>query len=183
MKRVRRDEIIDYVSYDEQRDAFRAKVIAEKAKRRAHVPPCFVFLFENADTVRYQVQEMMRAERIVKEADIQHELDTYNDLLGGDGELGVTLLIEIEDEKERDEKLRAWVGLMDRVYAELDDGTRAFARFDPRQVGDDRLSSVQYLKLDVKGRAPVALGVDHPALQTRAALSDDVRAALREDLG
>ena len=71
---------------------------------------------------------------------------------------------------------------LERLYAKLEDGTRVYATFDARQVGDDRLSSVQYLKLDTHGRVPVALGVDHHALQSETALSDEVREALREDL-
>ena len=182
MRKVRREEILDYVTYQEQRDAVRAQLLEIKRRRRIHVAPSLMFLVENTDTIHYQVQEMVRAERIVKEADIQHELATYNELLGKPGELGLTLLIEIDDVTERNEKLVAWRGMMERVYAKLEDGTRVYATFDARQVGDDRLSSVQYLKLDTHGRVPVALGVDHHALQSETALSDEVREALREDL-
>jgi len=93
MRKVDRSEIVDYVTYNETRDAFRAQVLEAKAPRRLHVAPAFTFLFENALTVRYQVQEMMRADQIVRESDVRHELDTYNELLGGPGELGATMLI------------------------------------------------------------------------------------------
>jgi hypothetical protein len=182
MRKVERSEILDYVSYEEQRDAIRAQVMETKRKRRVHAGEYLTFLFENAETVRYQVLEMVRTERMVKESDIQHELGTYNELLGGTGQLGATLLIEIGDEQERAEKLRAWVELMPHVYAKLDDGTRVPAQFDPRQVGEDRLSSVQYIVFDTKGRVPVALGADHPALTMETALSDEQRAALEQDL-
>jgi hypothetical protein len=140
------------------------------------------FLFENRDTVRYQVHEMMRAEQIVREADIRHELDTYNELLGGPGELGCTLLIGIDDPAERATKLGEWLALPQHVYAERPDGTRVRATFDPRQVGDERLSSVQYMKLPVGAEAPVAIGVDLPGLEVREALTDAQRAALADDL-
>mgnify|MGYP000219825156 CR=1 FL=1 len=98
MKPVDRSEILDYVTYDERRAELRPRAMAAKATRRVVLAGgTLTFLFENRDTVRYQVQEMMRTERIVKEADVLHELHTYNELLGGPGELGCTLLIEIDD--------------------------------------------------------------------------------------
>jgi hypothetical protein len=160
MKPVLRSEILDYVTYDERREQLRPLAMAAKAARRVVLAEgVLTFLFENRDTMRYQVQEMIRAERIVKEADILHELATYNELLGGPGQLGCTLLIGIDDPAERARKLTEWLALPRHVYAELPDGTRVRATFDPRQVGDERLSSVQYLKLAVGTEAPVALGV------------------------
>ena len=154
MRHLRRDEIVDFQTYQDTRDAFRKEAMAAKDRRRIHVGDHLMFLFENNLTVRYQVQEMMRTEQLVREADIQHELDTYNELLGGGGELGCTLFIEIIDEKERDEKLRAWLGLIDKLYARVPDGTIVRPSYDPRQVGDDRLSSVQYLKFPSPARPP-----------------------------
>ena len=95
-----------------------------KGERRVHVGRYLTFLFENRDTIRYQVQEMMRAERMVREADIPHEIETYNELLGAGGDLGCTLLIEIDDPAERAEKLGRWLGLPQRLYAKLEDGTK-----------------------------------------------------------
>jgi hypothetical protein len=182
MKPVERNELLDYVTYDERRDALRAAAMQAKGPRRVLVGEHLAFLFENRDTVRYQVQEMMRTERIIKEADIQHELDTYNELLGGDGELGCTLLIGIDDEAQRAEKLHAWLGLCDHLYAELDDGTRIRPTYDPRQVGEDRLSSVQYLVFAVGKTAPVAIGADMPGLEVRTDLDEAQRRALQSDL-
>jgi hypothetical protein len=183
MKPVLRSEILDYVTYDERREALRPVAMAAKAKRRVVLADgVLTFLFENRDTMRYQVQEMMRAERIVKEADILHELATYNELLGGPGQLGCTLLIGIDDPDERARKLTEWLALPRHVYAQLPDGTRVRATFDPRQVGDERLSSVQYLKLAVGAEAPVALGVDLPGLTVHQALTEAQRQALAEDL-
>lgn len=183
MKPVSRSEIVDYQTYADERDAYRAEVLEVKRPRRIHVGPNLTFLFENRVTVRYQVQEMMRTEQIVKEADILHELETYNELLGGDCELGCTLLIEIDDEKERAEKLRAWLELPKHLYALLEDGERVRFTFDPRQVGEERLSSVQYLKLKTGGKVPVALGADHPGYTVEVSLTEEQRGALGEDLG
>lgn len=183
MKPVERSEIIDYVTYEEGRDAFRDRVMEAKAKRRIHIGEHLTLLFENPLTVRYQIQEMIRAERLVKEADIQHEIATYNDLLGGEGELGCTLLIEIDDPAVRNEKLREWWRLPERMYLALEDGRRVWARFDENQRGEDRLSSVQYLKFNTGGQVPVAAGVDLPELSAETALSDQQMEAIREDPG
>jgi len=182
MKPVQRSAILDYVTYEEQRDSLRPRILAEKALRRVHVGDALTVLFENADTVRYQVQEMVRIERIVRETDIQHELDTYNELLGGDGELGATLMIEIDDPVERAAKLAAWLELPWHVYAEFEDGERVYARFDDRQIGDGRLSSVHYIKFPVRGRAPSAIGCDLAGLTVAAKLSAQTREALAKDL-
>lgn len=182
MKPVERSSILDYVTYEEQRDRIRPEVLAAKRVRRVHVDVLTV-LFENADTVRYQVQEMMRIERIVKEEDVLHELATYNELLGGEGELGCTLLIEIDDAQQRQEKLSAWMELPWHVYARLEGGEKVYARFDERQIGEERLSSVHYLKFDTQGRVPVAVGVDlQGQLVEETELSDATRAALADDL-
>jgi len=182
MRHVRREEILDLPLYDRSRDEIRTAVLEAKRKRRVHVGGVLTFLFENAATVRYQVQEMLRAERITGAAEVAHELETYNELLGGKGELGVSLLIEIPDPAERDRKLREWLELPKHLYVKLEDGTKVRPRFDPRQVGTDRLSSVQYLKFDVRGRAPTAVGSDLPALAAETALDAEQRRALADDL-
>jgi len=182
MKPVERNELLDHVTYAEKRDELRPQALAAKAPRRIAVGEYLVFLFENRDTVRYQVQEMMRVEQIVKETDIQHELDTYNEILGKDGELGCTLLIGIDDEAERAEKLTAWLDLPRHLYVALGDGTRVRPVFDDRQVGETRLSSVQYLRFPVGGQTPVAIGCDLEALSIETALTDVQRAALDDDL-
>jgi hypothetical protein len=182
MRPVKRSEIVDYQSYEDDRESFRTAVMAQKARRRIHVGGHLTFLVENTVTIRYQVQEMMRAERIVRESDIRHELDTYNAILGGEGELGCTLLIELDDPAERSVKLREWYALPERIYAVLEDGRRIGAAFDPTQRGVDRLSSVQYVKFSLGGQVPAAFGVDHPGMRAETMLTEDQRAAIREDL-
>ncbi len=182
MRSVERGEIVDYQTYEESRSQFQKEVFVVKVRRRIAVGHCFTFLFENRLTMRYQVQEMMRAEKIVREKDILHELETYNAVLGADGELGCTLLIEIDDPDQRAVKLREWLKLPEHIYALLADGTRVRPTFDRSQVGLERLSSVQYLKFPVAGRVPVALGIDLPGVECEVTLSADQRAALAEDL-
>jgi hypothetical protein len=182
VKPVERKEIIDYVTYEERRDAFREKMFGVKAPRRVHIGEYLTLLFENHLTMLYQIQEMIRTERMVKEADIQHEIDTYNEVLGGEGEFGCTLLIEIDDPAVREVKLKKWWRLPEKMYLLLEDGTRIWATFDERQRGGDRVSSVQYMKFNTGGRVPVAAGVDLPDLQAEARLTDQQREALGEDL-
>jgi hypothetical protein len=181
---VARDEILDFETYEEQRAALREAVMRTKAARRVHVGPHLTFLFENHDTVRYQVLEMVRTERMVKDSEIRHEIETYNELLGGRGELGATLLVELDDPQARAEKLSRWLELPKHLYAKRADGKRAYARFDPRQVGETRVSSVQYLKFEVGEQAPLAIGCDHPdpELRHESELTQEQREALQRDL-
>ena len=182
MKPVERKEIIDYVTYQEEREALRAEVMAAKALRRVHIGEYLTLLFENHLTMRYQIQEMVRVERMVKEGDIQHEIETYNEVLGGEGELGCVLLIEIADPAVRSVKLKEWWALPEHLYLCLEDGTRVRATFDERQRGEDQVSSVQYMKFNTGGRVPVAAGVNLPMLQAETMLTDEQRDSLRSDL-
>ncbi len=182
MRTVTRAEILDPGAYERVRDAARSGVLEEKRRRRVHVAGVLTFLFENTATVRYQIQEMVRAERMLRDEDVRHELETYNELLGGAGELGVTLLVELPDPTLRDQKLREWLPLPGHLYVKLAGGEKVRPRHDPRQIGEDRLSSVQYLKFDVRGEVPVAVGCDLPALSGETALDEEQREALRADM-
>jgi hypothetical protein len=182
MKRVERNEILDYVTYGERRADLRAAAMEAKGLRRANLAGVLTFLFENHETIRYQVHEMVRAERIVKEADIRHELETYNELIGRDGDIGCTLLVELDDPLERSEKLVRWIGLPEHLYLLLGDGRRVRPVIDERQRTEGKLSTVQYLRFPVGGAVPVAVGCDHPELRGESALSEATRAALARDL-
>ncbi len=182
MKPIERSELLDYVTYGEHRDEIRTSALRAKSVRRILVGEHFTFLFENRETVRYQIQEMMRIERIVKEDDIQHELDTYNELIHPRGTVGCTLLVGIDDEAERAGKLRAWLGLNEHIYAKAPDGALRKPTWDPRQVGDDRLSSVQYLSFGIGDEAPSAIGIGMPGIEAETELSGPQREALHEDL-
>ncbi len=181
MRKVQRSELLDYQTYADRRDAERQRIMEIKAPRRVHVGPVLTFLFENAETMRYQIQEVMRAERIVREADIQQELDTYNGLLGDDGELGCCLLVEIDDREERERKLREWRALPDHIYVRTDAGL-VRPTYDRSQVEDDKISAVQYLKFKLGTHPPIVIGCDLPALTTETVLSPPQRSALTTDL-
>ena len=182
MKPVQREEILDYVTYGEKRNEIQLSVLKQKEPRRIHLGEYLTFLFENTETIRYQIQEMIRVEQIVKEEAIQHEIKTYNELIGEEGELGCVLLIEIADAQIRPKKLREWLGLQEKIYLVLDSGERVYAEWDKRQIDDEKLSSVQYLKFDTSGITPKGIGVDHPELQCEMDLSVEQRGALNHDL-
>jgi hypothetical protein len=181
-RKVRREDIVDYQTWSDRRESERERIMAIKEPRRVHVGENLTFLFENTDTVRYQIQEMMRTEQIVKEDAIQHEIETYNELLGGAGDIGCVLLIEVETPQERAVKLVQWLDLPKHLYVELPDGTKVRPTYDERQVGEQRVSSVQYLVFETGGRVPVAVGSDLPALNVRAELNAAQRKAIEEDL-
>ncbi|GLH70515.1 hypothetical protein GETHPA_20480 [Geothrix rubra] len=182
MRPVAREEILDFVTYGERREALRASAMKAKDLRRVHVGEHLTFLFENPETVRYQVQEMVRAEQLVREADIRHELETYNALLGEAGDLGCTLLIEIDDPAERTRLLRAWRGLPGQVLLLLADGRAVPARWDEAQMDEDRLSSVQFLRFPVGGGEPVGIQITFPGLAAEVPFSRETARALKEDL-
>ncbi|HEY0708302.1 MAG TPA: DUF3501 family protein [Polyangia bacterium] len=182
MRKVERSEIVDFATYSDRREATRKAVLEAKRVRRVHVGECLTFLFENTETIRYQIQEIMRAERIVRESDVQSEIDTYNQMLGGDGELGCCLLIEIDDREARNVLLRKWRNLPDHLYVRCEDGRRVAARYDEAQANEEKISSVQYLKFAVGNSTPVAVGSDHPDLTQETTFTDEQRAALLADL-
>lgn len=181
-RRVAFGEVMDNTTYAAQRDTIRPRMMAHKSARRVHVGSHLTFLFESHDTILYQVQEMLRTEGTTDEAAIHHELGTYNELLGEPGDVGATLLIEVDDPLERDIVLRKWLNLPRHLYLRLEGGAQARARYDERQVGDDRLSAVQYLLFRCGDSAPLAVGLDAPGMELEVALSDEQRAALRADL-
>jgi len=181
---VSRDALVDLETYSAGREAYRKVVRAARRLRTVQVGRYMFFQFENRMTVRYQVQEMLRVERIAGEAEIQHELETYNDILGGDGELGCTLLIGIDDPSLRDQLLPRWLDLPQTLYLRLADGRKVRGAWDANQVGEERVSSVQFLRFDTGGEAPVAVGCDHPdpEVNGETALGGMQVEALRADL-
>jgi hypothetical protein len=178
MNLVELSEIKNIAEYELEREAWRPAVMALKERRRIRLGDHLTFLFENRETVRYQVQEMMRVERIVKPADIEHELATYNELIPGQGDLSATLLVEYELASERAVKLHELLGLENHLWLEVAGAGRTPAIFDARQIATDRISSVQYLKFRLNQaqqdnfRNGASLVSDHPKYQASRALSE-----------
>lgn len=178
---IERADIVDFQTYEDDREEIRARILELKEPRRIHLGENLTFLFENRETLVYQVQEIMRTEKIVRESAIVDEIETYNRMLGEPGELGCALLIEIPDAADRKPLLTQWLGLQEHLYLVLEDGSRVYATFDPTQVGDDRISAVQYLRFACP-TPPVAIGTDFQALAAEVELTDAQREALAADL-
>ncbi|MBK9264368.1 MAG: DUF3501 family protein [Polyangiaceae bacterium] len=189
MRPIDRSEVLPIGEYEQVRARFRARVIDEKRHRRVTVGPHMSVVFENRDTALLQIQEMLRAERITKESSIQHEIDTYNDLIPGDDELSMTLFIEIVDAVLREKTLIDLRGLEEKVGLEVN-GVLFGATHPPHGVMPDRTTAVHYfkVKLSTEARqaihsksATLAVRVDHPQYAVRVELPRAVVASLSED--
>ncbi len=187
MKPIQPSEIRNIADYELERTALRPRMMALKDRRRVRVGEHLTFLFENRETVRYQIQEMMRIERIVDLAAIRHEVETYNELIPPAGGLCACLLIEYPSAEERDQKLRELLGLEDHVFLAVAGLPPSKAVFDARQIASDRLSAVQYIRFDLtpeqraRWREGVRVVVDHPNYGAETPLSADQSAEIERD--
>ena len=187
MKPIQLSEITNIADYELERTALRPRIMALKDRRRVRVGEHLTFLFENRETVRYQIQEMMRIERIVDLAAIRHEVETYNELIPPDGGLSACLLIEYAAAEERDEKLRELLGLEEHVFLAVAGLAPSKAVFDTRQIASDRISAVQYIRFELtaeqraRWHEGVRLVVDHPNYRAETALTPDQSAELGRD--
>lgn len=187
-------EIVGLDAYEALRDDYRARVMAWKRQRRLAVGDRVSLLFENRETIRFQVQEMIRVERLREAARIQHELDVYNELVPGDDQLSATLMIEITEPDRIRAELDRLRGIDGCVFLELGQGAdtvRIPARFDAGQLDDERISAVHYLAFALGPQAaahlrnpatPAQVAIDHPHYRARAPLPDALRAELVADL-
>lgn len=182
MRPVQRSQVLATARYEQTRPLSQAAVLEIKRRRRVHVGPCLTFLFENTTTIWYQIQEMVRAERLERERDIEHELATYNALLGGPGQLGCCLLIELDDPVARDQRLREWRALPAYVYIRCEGGATVRPTVDPAQMDEQRISAVQYLKFHLDDWRPISVGCDLPGLIAETTLNREQRDALNDDL-
>jgi hypothetical protein len=183
--------VLPLTTYDRVRSLLRPLCIAEKARRRLALGAHLTLLFENRQTVWYQIQEILRTERIFEDAAIEDELKTYNELIPRAGELSATLLIEYAEAAERDAALARLVGLERHLWIVLGD-RRAAARFDERQMSTDQISAVQFIAFplgadaarfgDLIAAGAVAIEVDHPYLSARASIEGALGEAIDEDL-
>jgi len=185
---IRLSEILDLGDYERARGELRARAIAARGARRVAIGPAATLAFENRETVRYQIQEMLRAERIATPDQVAHEIATYNELLPGPAELSATLMLEFPDEAERARRLAELVGLERHLRLEVA-STRVAARFDLRQLDPDRVSAVQFVRfplfdalLALRRGEPVRAIIDHPKYTHSATLPAAVVAGLRSDL-
>jgi hypothetical protein len=191
MPRIERDSLLTLEAYAKERPSFRARAVAHKRARTVHVGEHLTLLFEDELTMRYQVQEMLRAEKMFDEAGIQDELDAYNPLIPDGSNLQATMLVEYEEEDARRAALARLKGIEDRVWLRVAGlpVVHAIADEDLERENADKTSSVHFLRFELtpamiaafRHDAPVPIGVDHPAYQAQAELSPATRAALAQD--
>jgi len=193
MKKLELSDIRKIYEYEKVREEMRRRVIDLKRRRRVQVGRHLCFVFENRETVLFQIQEMCRVERIVDEAKVQEELDVYNDLIPGENELSATLMIEIEEASEIKPILDRLMGLDVGEYVWIQVGKEYAipAQFEPGRSDEERgkISAVHFVRFRFPPEAmkafreqDVYLVVDHPGEKARTRIPEEVRASLLEDL-
>ncbi|MER3452717.1 MAG: DUF3501 domain-containing protein [Acidimicrobiia bacterium] len=192
MRRLTLADIADIRAYERERDAFRAHVIELKKRRRVGVGPIVTFVFENRDTIRFQIQEMARVERLFTDEQIMTELDIYNPLIPEPGMLSATMFIELTTQQELREWLPRLVGI-ERAAELRVGGDTIPCEVEEQHAGqltrEDVTASVHYVRwrltpaqIDAFEAGPVTLAVVHPAYTHETVLSDVTRAELLTDL-
>ncbi len=190
MRKIQPSDIRPTPDYELDRERVRASLLEIKRDRRIAVGANMTVLFENRDTMIYQVQEMMRVEKITDLAAIKHEIETYNELVPGDDELAATILLEYDNPAERDDRLVALLGLENHVELRVDGHAPTPAEFDLRQMSPHRISSVHYTRFvlgaeraaAVRAGAAMSLATTHPELMLEAKFTAAQRQAMIEDL-
>jgi hypothetical protein len=184
-------DILDKAAYEAARPDIRRRIMLEKSRRRMHVGDHCTLLFENRDTMLYQVQEMLRTEDSwTRPGALDDELEAYNPLIPGPGELSATLMLEYETPAERAVMLPRFIGLDRHVWLQIGDTLRVGATFDRGQIDEKAVSSVQYLKFALSPRqvdqlvvsgTVVRAMINHPAYEAQAVLGEDMRRAIAAD--
>lgn len=189
MSAVTRGELLGLAEYEQIREPFRRRIIALKQTRRVALGPNLTVLFENHDTALYQIQEMLRTERITAEKAILHELETYNELVPGVRELSATIFVEYPEREQRERMLVALAGVESAFYLRVA-GERVNVLGDTRGTDSTRTVAVQYVKFPLGDsafaafRAPgteLSLGVEHDAYRAEVVLAPAVVQSLQDD--
>jgi hypothetical protein len=189
MTLVTRGEILGLAEYEQIREPYRRRIMALKQARRVALGTNITVLFENHDTALFQIQEMLRTERITAEKAILHELETYNELVPGPSELSATIFIEYPEREQREHMLVALAGVESAFYVRAA-GERLPVVPDVRGTEVDRTMAVQYVKFPLSaaakaalatGNVELSLGVEHEAYRAEVVLSRDTQQSLADD--
>jgi len=191
MKLLTPADVLGKDAYEEARPDFRRRVMLQKDKRRVLVGDHMTFLFENRDTMLYQVQEMLRAEGSwLRPGAVEEELDAYNALIPSTGELSATMMLEYATAAERALMLPQFVRIEQHLHLHIGDAAPLLASFDRGQIDEHKVSSVQYVKWTLSDEhrrllsqdgTVVRLVVDHPAYTAQSVLSEETRKAIARD--
>ncbi len=190
MRKVTVDEIPELRAYHKERDELRRRIMALKSRRRVHLGTIMTLAFENTDTIRWQITEMVAAERIVTEEGVAEEVAIYNALIPDECQLSVTLFIEITDDDSMREWLPKLVGIHDAIEIRVP-GEEPVRGYDPnaeRLTRAEVTSAVHYLKFDFTPgqiaafrKGPVTIASTHPAYRESVELTKDQQQALARD--
>jgi hypothetical protein len=189
MNKIALDDILGFNAYEKVRQEFREKIIELKKIRRVSIGEKISLVFENRDTVIFQIQEMLRAERITDLDKIREEITVYNELIPAPGELSATLFIEIEDQTHLREDLLKFLGIDETVFLNIG-GRSIRASFEEGRSKEDKISAVQYVRFQLGDQArrafvagePAELSVDHPNYQAKTMLNGGAQTSLAADL-
>jgi len=196
MTQIAADSLLPLEVYARERNAYRARVLAHKLVRTVHVGEHVTLIFEDETTVRYQVQEMLRIERIFEAEGIRGELEAYNPLIPDGGNWKATMLIEYPDEAERRRRLAELKGVEARTWVEVEgpagENARVYAIADEdmERENEEKTSAVHFLRFELapemrarlKGGAGLLIGIDHPNYRASVPVSGEVRQSLAADL-
>jgi hypothetical protein len=193
MQKLSREDLFTLEKYAEVRPEFRARVMAHKKNRQLPIGPNATLYFEDALTMQYQIQEMLRIEKIFEAAGIQEELDAYNPLIPDGLNWKATFMMEYPDEEERRVQLQKLLGIERHVWAQVADFARItpIADEDLEREDEEKTSSVHFMRFEltaemaeaVKKGAPISMGIDHPAYTYSAEpIAQNIRDSLAEDL-
>lgn len=179
------DDVIPYAEYERQRESFRSRIIALKQRRRISLGPMITLVFENRDTLQFQIQEMIRVEGILDPRKVQDELDVYNALLPQVSELSATLLIEITEEAKIKEWLDRFMGLdHGNAVAIVAGGERAYGEFEGGHSHESKISAVHFVRFRINEtmkaafadlRVPVTMTIDHNGYRGEVAVPGSTR--------
>ena len=192
MRKLTADDIADLRAYERERGDLRRHIIELKRRRRVALGDLMTILFENTETMRWQVQEMARAERMLLDDQIAHEVATYNELIPDTNELSGTLFLELTDEVALREWLPKLVGVQHAITFELPDGSRVAGvpQDEERLTREETTSAVHFVRfrfspeqVDAFAAGPVRLAVDHPGCRIETRLTAEQHAELAADLG
>jgi hypothetical protein len=185
-------DLLSAPEYEQQREQFRSRIIALKQRRRISVGPLVTLVFENRETLRFQTQEMIRVERIFDAHKVQEELDVYNVLIPGSGELSATLLIEITEQDRMKEWLDVFMGLDHGETVAIRAGTeRAFGVFEGGHSHETKISAVHFVRFRPTAsmitsfadlHVPVSLTVHHHEYHAEAPVPGSMREEWLQDL-
>ena len=192
MKPLTRDDLYSLEAYAEARTDFRARVMAHKKDRQVHIGAHATLYFEDRLTMQYQVQEMLRVERIFEREGIEEELGAYNPLIPDGSNWKATFMIEYGNEEERRDALARLIGVEEKVWVQVGDRARvwAIADEDLERTAADKTSSVHFLRFELtpemvaaaKAGAAIAMGIDHPEYRYEVVTAPGARESLTADL-